>query len=895
MAGDGWHGQDAYGNDMEYEGGRYARGAGAARGALRAPPIEYAESRFEVGGGRDRGFEERVHSTLFARRRRLAPLSSQDDSTGYTPKARDARGHRVDYNDDELSYASPFNDTGAAARQASLHEGLYLNDSERPRTAEGNHPPIGYMHQCMQLACLMGDVKEVERVAGIEGYNLEHLILGKRPMHLAAVANQPEVVIALAKAGAKLNGSDGTSNRSKPIHICAEGGCVEAADALVKLGARSETRPGDGLGPLHIACKHNHPEIIAVLLRAGANPDAVSREGTARDIAEMYHCTRCVDAIDDYIIDRHDDKKLASFHKMSIASPARHLGAHLTPPATPARKRVSFKDQVHSDRDAILIETAMLDLEMQCVTKPLASMQAACMTGDHKKVKKLLARGANCNAMCNARRPLHCAVLGDSVEVVLLLLAQTDIDVNGRDGEAFQTPLHVACDIACDPNIVLVLAKHKGVRIDATDALFRRPLHRAAEEGDEMACRLLVSLGADARAKDTTGQRPRDYSKHHGYTRLSGILAKAEAAAVRKKNAKRRTMAMAKMKHVSSRHMSDDVSVSTMGSRSVRSRTQKTHFPPAAEARPVATPPAGGRYRERDEVIDDLESVLTEVRSQPHGHLKVDSLVSRASRAVHASTPDTGSWTQKRGSASKARSPDVQGMSLDERFQQYEDSPPQTAEAPLFQEDDGYDGDHGEPAVGPPAEMEYDWRVPPKTPATPATDSQNVSSLLVPPDDEEWRSDLIPEPPTSAPKKKKRRKRSTAFDGDNTPPGSERRRRKYMPPLHGKSPAVDTAKFYRGDSGDEASTAFAVCGVKGPGYDGDYGDDELDEGYPWEQIEVIPGLDGLDLEEEESVVPPASPEKLGDAFSTYHRVHVDVSPVKTQSSIAFGSNTSRLE
>ena len=28
MAGDGWHGQDAYGNDMEYEGGRYARGAG---------------------------------------------------------------------------------------------------------------------------------------------------------------------------------------------------------------------------------------------------------------------------------------------------------------------------------------------------------------------------------------------------------------------------------------------------------------------------------------------------------------------------------------------------------------------------------------------------------------------------------------------------------------------------------------------------------------------------------------------------------------------------------------------------------------------------------------------------------------------------------------------------
>ena len=211
-----------------------------------------------------------------------------------------------------------------------------------------------------------GDVKEVERVAAIEGYNLEHLILGKRPMHLAAVANQPDVIRALAKAGAKLNGSDGTSNRSKPIHVCAEVGAVEAADALVKLGARSETRPGDGLGPLHIACKHNHPEVIAVLLRAGANPDAASREGTPRELAELYHCTRCVDAIDDYIIDRHDDKKLASFHKMSITSPARHLGAHLDPgnepPTTP--KSVRFKDQKHSERDQALIEKALHDLEM---------------------------------------------------------------------------------------------------------------------------------------------------------------------------------------------------------------------------------------------------------------------------------------------------------------------------------------------------------------------------------------------------------------------------------------------------------------------------------------------------------------------------------------------------
>jgi ankyrin repeat protein len=732
----------------------------------------------------------------------------------------------------------------------------------------------------MQLACLMGDVKEVERVAAIEGYNLEHLILGKRPMHLAAVANQPDVIRALAKAGAKLNGSDGTSNRSKPIHVCAEVGAVEAADALVKLGARSETRPGDGLGPLHIACKHNHPEVIAVLLRAGANPDAASREGTPRELAELYHCTRCVDAIDDYIIDRHDDKKLASFHKMSITSPKRHLGAHLDPghepPKTP--KSVKFKDQEHSERDQALIEKALHDLEMQCCTRPLAAMQAALMSGDHAKVQKLLSWGGDCNAMCNGRRPLHCAVLGDSVECLKILLAQKDIDVNGRDGVSFQTPLHVACDIACDPDIVVVLANFHGVHIDATDAKFRRPLHRAAEEGDEMACRLLVHLGADARAKDTTGQRPRDYSKAHGYTQLSGVLAKAEAAAVRKKNARRRTMAMAKLKHVSHRgdgafgggSVDSTRSFSTIGStKSAKSRSsrrqQKTHFPPAS---PTGSP-ATAKYRDKDEVVHELESVLNEVRTQPHGHLKVDSLVSEASRAVHLGTPQT-TWDTKRGSVAKALSPDKPlPTSLDERFQQYDDSRPMTAEEP-------------------PEDLEYDWRRPPKTPVTPPTDTPNISQLLVPPDDTTWRNEHIPEPPASPPKKAKRKRRKSRGE-DTTPPGTSRnerrrgdgraRRKKYVPPLGGKSPAVDIAKFFRGDSGDEAATAYAVVGKHGPGYDGDY-DDEVDDGSQWQQIEV-------DNEKAE----PASidGEYGGGAFSSYNRVHVAVSPIKADP-MGFGSS-----
>merc|ERR1711965_312642 len=123
---------------------------------------------------------------------------------------------------------------------------------------------------------------------------------------------------------------------------------------------------------------------------------------------------------------------------------------------------------------------------------------------------------------------------------------------------------------------------------------------------------------------------------------------------------------MAKLKHVSHRgdgsafgSVDSTGSFSTIGStKSAKSRSsrrqQKTHFPPAS---PTGSP-ATAKYRDKDEVVHELESVLNEVRTQPHGHLKVDSLVSEASRAVHLGTPQGTTWDTKRGSVAKALSPD---------------------------------------------------------------------------------------------------------------------------------------------------------------------------------------------------------------------------------------------
>ena len=400
------------------------RREGVSRRAARVDSAAGAARRVRGDDTRTRPLEERVTH-------RYSPKPRDDDgsydpkpkSPGPNPKPRRGKG------------GSPERD--GKSRRASLVAGV-SKDTEDP-----HGPPLGYVQLAMRAACLMGDLGEVKTLAGIEGFNLEQLIEGQRPMHIAAAANQPDVIKVLREAGAKLNGSDGTSNRSKPIHVCAERGAVEAADMLVKLGARSETRPGDGLGPLHIACKHNHHEIIQVLLRGGANPDAPSREGTPRDIAEMFHCMNCVHALDDFLAEKHDDKKLAGMRRMSITSRRQTIGEHLS---TPDRKgRVRFKRSKHEPEDAAKIAKAKADADLSCMTRPALALQSAAMGAEPVRVRQLLDGGSNPNIMCNGRRPLHCAVLGGDVKCVRAMIEE-EADIDGRDAICFQTALHVACD-----------------------------------------------------------------------------------------------------------------------------------------------------------------------------------------------------------------------------------------------------------------------------------------------------------------------------------------------------------------------------------------------------------------------------------------------------------------
>ena len=452
-------------------------------------------------------------------------------------------------------------------------------------------------------------------------------------------------------------------------------------------------------------------------------------------------------------------------------------------------------------------------------------------------------------------------------------------------------------------------------------------MHRAAEHGDADSCHLLVKAGAHALLKDGAGKTARDYAKEHGYTKCSGILAKAESKDTKKKNVKRRVVALGKLEHVAHNHHAPPKKrLPKMHARTVHVKEKKKS--------PPVTPPPGGRYREKGEVIEDLESVLSEVKAQENGHLKVDSLALRMSRAVHARTPDPSNWHERKGSVgsvvskdrhdrdvwsigSNEKSPDVWSVATPDR------PPPEKTldellELPSSVAGDSLPGDDEQSQVAepPPASHRYDWREPPRTPATPPTDTTSILGLLEPPDEEIWKSDLIPEPPRpntagsdsnkKKRKKKRKEKRKEKWDSDlprppsaHSRPGSNnpsrpgtsdpsRKRDRSLEPdrvevldgSDGLSPEFGGSKFARGALGAVSTGGAAAAESKDEDLGATFGVPSPDA----DRVELLAGEDGLDPEYEGgkfargAAAAPAK-SKLG-AFSSGWDEQPQFSPMK---------------
>lgn len=107
-------------------------------------------------------------------------------------------------------------------------------------------------------------------------------VWGFTPLHSAAENATPAAVKALVQAGADVNaplrsfgrGLDSRGGRT-PLHIAASNPNPEVAAALIEAGADVAARSGIWTGtPLHLAARNPNPAVAALLLDAGANVNA---------------------------------------------------------------------------------------------------------------------------------------------------------------------------------------------------------------------------------------------------------------------------------------------------------------------------------------------------------------------------------------------------------------------------------------------------------------------------------------------------------------------------------------------------------------------------------------------------------------------------------------------
>ncbi len=106
---------------------------------------------------------------------------------------------------------------------------------------------------------------------------------------MLAAATGPDAVPVLLKGGADVNAA--RPDGGTALQVAAQTGNVAAAELLIKVGVHLEAVGAHGYTALTTAVGQRHPEVVRVLLAAGADPRAAMPDGrTAPDFARDGRC-----------------------------------------------------------------------------------------------------------------------------------------------------------------------------------------------------------------------------------------------------------------------------------------------------------------------------------------------------------------------------------------------------------------------------------------------------------------------------------------------------------------------------------------------------------------------------------------------------------------------------
>lgn len=224
------------------------------------------------------------------------------------------------------------------------------------------------------------------------------------------------------------------------------------------------------------ACVAGHPNIIKMLIKAGAKTD-ISLDGRP------------------LMIDICSD----IFQRVN-----REIRKHEQGP--------NFKDNdfVYPKYEIVqLLIEAGVDLNKSSSNGDTA-LNAACYSGSLDVVELLIKNGARINVINQyGSTPLHSAVIKNHKKIVELLLSLDIKSILNMKDEFGSTPLYMACRKGFNDIAKMLIKAGADVNIPNRDGL--TPLHEASIRGNTEIIRALIDAGANIHAKDKLNHRPFDY------------------------------------------------------------------------------------------------------------------------------------------------------------------------------------------------------------------------------------------------------------------------------------------------------------------------------------------------------------------------------------------------
>jgi ankyrin repeat protein len=102
---------------------------------------------------------------------------------------------------------------------------------------------------------------------------------GFTPLHFAAFFSQAEAAEALLNNGADPNAVASNGSRLTVINSAAASGNADLVKMLLREGANPDAQQEGGYTALHAAAQHNNVEMVKALLDAGADPSIQTNDG----------------------------------------------------------------------------------------------------------------------------------------------------------------------------------------------------------------------------------------------------------------------------------------------------------------------------------------------------------------------------------------------------------------------------------------------------------------------------------------------------------------------------------------------------------------------------------------------------------------------------------------